>query len=195
MDYNDINLRLKRIYSSIDSMSKYGAEALVGINTTKEEIDDGKFMLTISFGNEVDSLNKIHQIISNLANLKDVFINKILALGKSKSLVENAINDSSTLQLIMDLSNQEKHGYPLTKCRRSGKDPQIKNVRSGMGPSNKPDNIRHSLNDGSTLLNMMISIKADIVDKDGKHICTLDQLVKEALDEWEELIKKNQLGN
>jgi hypothetical protein len=193
MNYNDINERLKRIYASIDSKNKYGGEVLTGVHTDHTEMSNGQSKVTFSFGDKVEATNQIHNIIGNLANLKDILKYNIVKQGKGEQLIEDEINKSFALQLILDLSNQEKHGYPLTKTRRSKKDPLIKNICTGLSPSNKPDDKRYSSSDGSAAFNVMIVINADIVDYDENHLFTLDELIKLAINDWENIIAKFQL--
>ena len=194
MDYNNIDVRLKRIYSAIGQQKKYGMEVLTGMNTEIiKKPDDKGSTIILSFGNNIVILNQIGSIISNLANLKDILKDCMEKQGKGKQLIEEEIDKSIALQLILDLSNQEKHGYPLAKKRRSKKDPLIKNIRSGMGPSDKPDSIRYLGPGGSAAYNVMISIHADIVGSTGQHLFTLDELVNQAIKDWEKIIKMFQV--
>lgn len=193
MNYNDVNIRLKRIYASIDRKNRYGGEVLSGMHTDKIEEPSGKSMITVSFGNDTEALNQIHEVISNLANLKDCLKDRMVEQGKEEKLIEEDIDRSPALQLVLDLSNQEKHGYPLKRHRRSKKDPQIKNIRFGMSPSNKPNNVTYSASDGSSALNVMVSIHADIVDCNGIHLYAFDKLVEQAIADWELTIKKYQI--
>jgi hypothetical protein len=195
MDYNDINAKLERIYTSINRKNRYGGEILSGMRTTRTEDSGGKFRISISFGNDAEALNQIYEIISNLANLKDCLMNKMKDRGKEGQLIEEDINMSAVLPLVLDLSNQEKHGYPLKKVRRSKKDPQIQNIYFGLGPSNKPDNIEYSASDGAKAVNMMVSVHADIVDGQGKHLYKFDELVERAITDWEDIIRKNELDS
>jgi len=192
MNYNDIQSRLKAIYTSIDQQYSYGADAL---NTMHTEMDKegNQFKLTISFYNPADEskvLNQINNIISNLANIKDCLKRKLEDRGDNPQTIESEIDNSTDLQIIIDLANQEKHGYPLTKTRRSQKDPLIKNIGRSLRPSNKPDNIRVERSDGAAIQNVMTSITADITDSNGNFLCRLDDLVENALNDWEGIIKK-----
>ena len=192
MNYNDIQSRLKIIYASIDQQYSYGDDAL---DTTCTKVDDGAdgWKLTISFYDPVEEpkvLNQINSIISNLANIKDCLKQKLKERGEDPKAIESEIDNSTELQLILDLANQEKHGYPLTKTRRSQKDPLIKNISRSLRPSNKPDNIRVERSDGAAILNAMTSITADIADSNGNLLCQLDDLVENALNNWEQIIKK-----
>ncbi len=197
MDYNDVSTRLKRIYASIDRQNKYGGEVLSGMRTEMVKESETKFKITISFGgdeNDPETLNEIHAVISNLANLKDCLLEKMTEQNKNKQLIEDDIDQSLPLQLVLDLNNQEKHGSPLKKFRRSKKDPLFTNVYRAIGPSNKPDGIAYSGSDGSMALNVMVSLHADITDSKGQHLYSLDQLTNQAIIDWESIIAKHQIA-
>ena len=188
MDYNDVQERLRKIYSSIGEQYSYGHGALE--LTHSEQADN---QISISFLNPNDEpivVNRINSIISNLANIKDCLKKKLKDRGDDSQIIEDEVNSSLYLQLILDLSNQEKHGYPLTETRRSKKDPLIKNVGRALSPSNKPDNIRYELSDGSAMMNVMVIITADVTDSKGNLLCRLDELIGNAQKAWEQIIKK-----
>ncbi len=192
MDYNNVETRLKKIYASVGEQFTYGHAALDMTYTEGKERS-----VSISFFNPDDEpkiLNQINSVISNLANLKDCLKKKIEESGNDPQVIEDEINNSPHLQVILDLSNQEKHGYPLTKTRRSGKDPLITNVGRVLSSSNKPDNIRHEGSDGSSMMNMMVMITADITDSHGDKLYRLDYLVETTLSAWEQIIIKYNLA-
>lgn len=188
MDYNDVQARLEKIYLSVGEQFSYGHDAL---DTAYTEVRDNS--ISFSFFNPKDKsklLNQINSIIANLANIKDCLKKKLEQRGDDPKIIENEINNSMYLQIILDLSNQEKHGYPLTKTRRSRKDPLINNIGRALSPSNKPDNIRYEKSDGSTIMNAMVKITADITDSQGNILYRLDDLVENALNFWEEIVKR-----
>jgi len=45
--------------------------------------------------------------------------------GHDKTKVDQAVNNSFDLQIIKDLSNNDKHGYPPRNCGYSGKCPKL----------------------------------------------------------------------
>ncbi|OGY40360.1 MAG: hypothetical protein A2570_03740 [Candidatus Brennerbacteria bacterium RIFOXYD1_FULL_41_16] len=175
-------------------MKKYGGEVLAGMHTETRRGYNGKFTLAISFGNQENTQNQIQSVISNLANLKDILKAQMQARKKSEQPIEDEIEESWALKLILDLSNQEKHGYPLKRSKRSKKDPMISNIQTSMGPSDRPDNVIYTASDGAKALNVMISIHADIVNSNGIDICTLDRLINQAVSDWENVIKKFDLA-
>ncbi len=195
MDYNDINLRLKRLYQSLEQRFETD---VFGSTQTKHTKEGKTFSVTISFDakyDEHETFNRINTIISNLANLKDHLRARLKAQGGDPKRIEDEINESPPLQLVLDLSNQEKHGYPL-KTRRSKKDPKIINVSKGI--SAKPGVratgiITDPITGASHSNNMVVVITAEVVDGQGKYICSLNDLVDRSLAAWEAVIAKYNL--
>lgn len=188
MIYNDIQSRLKSIYASIDQKYDYHEAALDRMHT---EMTDGS--IKISFYKEEEEpvvRNQINNVIANLANIKDCLKKKISENGGNKNVIESEIDNSIYLQLIIDLANQEKHCYPLTKTRRSKKDPLIKNIGRALTVSNKKDNVRITRSDGAAIQNCMTTIVAEITDSKGNFLYRLDDLINNTLDDWENIIKK-----
>jgi len=188
MDFNDIKLRIKRVYSSINKKSDGDVKKYVNI----KKIAPGRLFITFDNGqNKCDTINVVTEIIGHLAKLKDHLKNIINARGDDKKIIEKEIDESLYLQLVIDLDNTEKHGYPLTRPERSKKSPQIKNVdHSLVVPPQKQ--VGFNLRTGEIVDSddCHISITGDIVDKNGKLICRLNKLVNEALNAWEEIIRK-----
>ena len=190
MNYDNAQHRLRLIYASIKQKHDYGIAAIERVNT---RIEGEKIRtVTISFFNkneEPEVLNQINNVISNLSNLKDCLKNILKKKGKDGKIIEKEIDNSIYLQLVIALSNQEKHGYPL-KNRRSKKDPQIKNINRGFTASDRADNLLVKKSDGSSMKNCMVKIIADITDNNGNFLYRLDDLVENALSDWEKIIKK-----
>lgn len=197
MDYNDINLRLKRLYLSIDQ--QYESDVLQHMQTKMERKEDGKFTITMDFNAKHDddeTINRINSMIAGLANLKDHLITKLKLQGGDPQDIENEINQNLPLQLILDLHNQEKHGYPLTKTRRSGKDPKIINISKAISP--RPGVIatafiRDPITGAGATNNMAIVITAEIVDSQGNSLYYLNDLINKSLNTWEIIITKYNL--
>lgn len=194
MDYNDINLRLKRLYLSIDQ--QYEDNFLDHMQIRTENKEDGQFKLVLDFNannNESETTNKINSIVSNLANLKDHLINKLELKGGNAQDIENEINLSLPLQLILDLNNQEKHGYPLSKIRRSMKDPKIIDIKKAA--SSKPGTrssefVIDPITGAGHTNNMVVVITARVVDGQNNFLYYLGDLIKKSLLSWEEIIIK-----
>lgn len=184
MDFNDIKSRIDRVYAAIGEVHIIDWEKEVKWNGNSNHFN-------IVFGpkDQNENANKILSVISVLANLKDNLKNRMTVKGLDKKLVENEIDNSIYLQLVTDIDNQDKHGYPLTKTKRSGLDPLITNIDSGL-------EMRPNMSSGEDMgieLDFMsgrvftpgfsskIVINADITDRAGSKICTLDVLINQAI--------------
>ncbi len=195
MDFNDIKIRLDRVYESIKDISDNDLENYLNIDT---KIDGDNFSTTITFdkgSTELDTQNKIFYVFEHLAKLKDHLKNKLNSRGENGSKIENDINNSLPLQLVIDLSNQEKHGYPLTKTNRSKLDPNIKNIAQAMvlsaGKSGPASFVFDPLTGvGQTIGDVRSAIVADVVDGSGNKIYDLDKLIDDSILEWEAIIQR-----
>jgi len=188
MDFNDIKLRLKRVYSSINKSSDDEIEKYVHIR----QISPGQFQITFDKGQEEsESTDIVFAIIEHLAKLKDHIKNIIEERGGDKKNIENEIDKSLELKLIIDLANAEKHGYPLTKPERSKRSPKIQNIKHSLVIPPQVQ-VGFNLSTGEILNpnDCGITITAEIIDKNGNLICRLNKLVNDAIKKWEEIIKK-----
>ena len=196
MDFNNIKSRLERIYSSINK--RFEEDHGESIKVETKGTDKGKIVkgttFKVSFDRnkkESDTLNKVFLILHNLANLKDHLKNILNKRADDPQVIEKEINNSIYLQVVLDLSNQEKHGYPLTKTRRSLKDPLIKNIQYSMLVTAGLSSFSIDLLSGqSKTANCPIVIDADIFDSKGNHMFRLDELIDNAMADWEAMIKK-----
>ena len=207
MDYNDISARLKRTLISLNARFDDDIAVYTTVTKNEKKIDNKttEFNLKIEyhFGkhDQETLINKIVIILYNLASLKDHIKNSIKNVGGESKIVEDEINESLHLQVLIDIVNQEKHGYPL-KNRRSLKDPLITNIResyqitvsgSGNGQSSSfvfmtQDGFKH-VGDGKE----QMVIVADITDGDGNLLFSLDELVNTSFYKMEKLINDNNL--
>ena len=141
-------------------------------------------------------LVKILSVVSNLSNLKDHLKKTATAKGIDKNLIEKEIDNSLHLQLIIDINNAEKHGYPVTS-KRSNLDPKIVNLKSGL----------KVIGDGMTSIsihpdgrieqtgNVETIIDADILDFNNNKICSFSELTIKSIEAWEGTITKYNLNN
>jgi hypothetical protein len=194
MDFNDIKVRLERTLSSLNARFEPAIPENIDVKVVYSDNFRSAFA---NFGHddESDVLNKIFIILYNLASLKDHLQNCLFNKGYKKQIVEDEIDNSLHLQVLTDLVNQEKHGYPLTKRRRSLKDPIIKNPMKFLSLSvSEPDSVAaFSLSfDGSYQIlgeNNKIVISAEICDSNGNQLFILDELVGTCFEKWENLAK------
>jgi len=196
MDVNNINSKLARLHSALESRidSDYEKHAKI------EELDEG-VRLTLPGG--VDSLpkleNVVRSIIDNLATLKDAFKNKLKKRGENNPIVKNFIDNSIYLKVLIDLDNAYKHGYP-TESNLSKMNPVIKNVRQtlrlewseglpiGMIGTKGEFEIMNA--DSTTVV-----VLADIYDEKDDFFTSLDNLIEICYSEWLSFAEQHKLLN
>ncbi len=198
MDFNDLQIRLKRLSNAL---GKQFDPDIKSHTKVIREVSGDVHRIGFSFGSfdEAELNNRIFGVISSIAALKDHLKNRMVKLKKNPQLVEDMINNCMELQLIMDLSNQEKHGYPLQKRKHSNKDPQIKNLSHGLsvlGPGSGSVTFTISEENagfGSSEGNMAIHISGQVVDGHDNFIMTTDDMIRVALSKIEEFMKTQNL--
>jgi len=198
MDFNDVSFRLKRVYNSIDKQFEKDIRDQINV----KEVKPGASMITFGHYNKVELSDRVLGIISAIAGLKDHLKRRMRDKGKSPQVVEDMINNSETLCLVIDLWNQDKHGYPLKENKkRSYKDPIIKNLRQVMhyksskstGPSYfriEPNLARITIKNPS---NFAVFIEGDVVDGEGNRIMPINKLISDSISLIEKFIKDNNL--
>lgn len=176
MDYNNIQFRLSRTFKSLESRYDDDVDKYTRIETWED--GNGE---SWHFGveDESDTLNKVMIILHNLASLKDHLKNSFKENNLDPKIVENEIDKSPHLQVLIDIINQEKHGTPL-RNPRSKKNPTIIGLSNGMRMADPRT--------GEEKFTMFID--GTIVDKNGKRIFGLDELVENCFSIWEDLSKK-----
>jgi len=108
--------------------------------------------------------------------------------------IENEIELSDHLKLIIDLDNKEKH------CKlnnsRSGKYPYLDEVDRALSVMTNQDiqSSSFSVNPftGQFEANggVGVTLSAEIKDNNGIIICSLDELIDKSIKDWEKIIKK-----
>lgn len=189
MNYNDVNSRIERIYLSIQINISDGTAEYLRLervpNTTLSHFK----------ANENEVLNKLIMIVSHISNLKDHLKNRIEIKGGSKQIIEDEINNNLHLQLIVDLNNAEKHGYPV-KSKRSKLDPKFGNITSGLTLTGGDENYItiHPSGKIEKHGDVITRINADILSFKDEKICTFDELVDFSLKAWGKIISDNKIA-
>lgn len=194
MNFNDLLSRLKRIYSTINI--KYDTNVVVNTNIKILKTHTLKGF-SVDFGKDSDSEmhGKILSILYNISTLKDHIKEALSSKDLNKNIVEKLINDNLYLQLLFDLVNQDKHGYPLKITNRSNKNPILTNFSQGLQLLGTSSSMRITKRgEIRTTGNSRITISCDICDENGKKICGIDELIDDCLNLLEELIHNNKLG-
>ncbi len=191
MDFNDFSARLKRTMSSLNA--RFNEDIAVYVTHTKKD-DHEEFKW--SYGNEDEEtlINKIFIIFYNLASLKDHLKKEFKLKQLDSKIIEDEINSSLHLQVLIDLVNQEKHGYPLTITNRSGKNPLLKFPKQVLSLSvsepNSIASVTHGLTSVNTQGNVKNMIHADIFDDKGNLLFSLNTLVETAYSKFEAIAKQ-----
>lgn len=179
---DDINIRIKRIYSAIDALEETDFDSF-----EPTVIRDGN---SIRIGqnfrgdlSEEELSNLAHSMIHNIANLYHN-LKKWAAQNHVKvSEVDKVFNSSHEIKIIQDLSNNDKHGYPPRNGGHSGISPKIEKFtrgfqltsvsQEGFDSSGKPKMVGKG---------MAVVISGEISDAKGQIIGNLHLIAKKALD-------------
>lgn len=194
MDFNSMKTRLERLHSSVGARFEEDIEKCINI---KKEVLNNRRKTTLSFDNHTDDgdmANKVMMIIHNLYNLKDHLKRVLEEKGDNPQDIEEEINNCKALRIVADLSNQEKHGYPLDNPRTNFQ-PKIERIKSVMSLSAEAGGTSTFTMDPITGEhevegNAKISISAIIRDSENNNIFHLSGLIDESMNKWEEVINK-----
>ena len=185
IDVNDIENRIAVLYRVTDSFVKMKPVRSMHIEEKEDKSDPTGRRFSVEFGggptSEEDLINvqvTLNNIVHHLANLKDNLKKRMRDDGLQPNKVEDQINSDIKLQLITDLCNQEKHGYPLTKSKRSGLDPIITNIRHELA-------IPLTIGFSNAFTDSSVVVEADVVDGSGSHIMSFREMVEGAIKTWE----------
>jgi len=186
---------MNRIYSSINL--KYDDDVVKNTNITIYDNNKIKGYF-INFGRDSDSEkhSKIISILYNISTLKDHLKGALLSKHLDKDIVEDTIDSNLYLQLLIDLVNQDKHGYPLTKTNRSKKNPVLKNFSQNLQLGKYNEKASLTISKTGKIItqgNSRISITCDVFDENGNKLCSIDELIDNCLKVFEELIHDNSL--
>ena len=140
--------------------------------------------------------NITHSAIHNLANLKDNLRRWASRSGCDPNKIDQAVQKSFELQVIIDLFNADKHGYPPRDGGRSGRAPSLIEVnrvmklstgtqpRSSAGLTLNPKPMARLVGSGSAT----VIVTGTIVDESGCQLGDLHAFLKEGTATWEYLL-------
>ena len=192
MDVNDLQFRIRRLYSAIAELEDLDTEGKTNLYSLQNEVVSG---VAITFGNlsQEQLTNKIVNVLGLLFGLKDHLKEELRARGGNPQEVEDLFNNVSALSIIADIHNSEKHGYPAKKHERSGKQPKISKLFEAFSGGNgyiQVDSVSGALKaKGHT----SIVICGEIVDRNEKPIAALEDIIEEAITAVEEFVRNEGL--
>jgi hypothetical protein len=187
--------RISRIYAAIDSIEEDDPHKLKATVIQTEEI---KAVIQDFRGDfsDADLSNLVHSVIHNIANLRDHLRRWASHHDQNNNKVEQAIDSCPELQMIIDLSNNDKHGYPPRDGGRSGQCPQLLAINrvmrlhtraekgSGIGITIDSNGVPRFIGDGTA----RAVITGDVADNEGNRIGDLYDTVDKAVEAWETLL-------
>ena len=146
--------------------------------------------------NDEELSNLAHSMIHNIANLCDHLRRWAAHNGQDKNKVDETVNQSFALQIIKDLSNNDKHGYPPRDGGRSGISPKLVGINRVFQLTTKPEVGAYMAmtlgHDGTPKVSGSGSAKAvitgDVVDRSNNRIGDLHEIAIEAVEAWEQLL-------
>jgi hypothetical protein len=126
-----IQQRISRIYAAIGAIEEHDPRKL---KATVIDSDKIKAVLQDFRGalSDDELSNQVHTVIHNIASLRDHLRRWATQNGQDKTKVDQAIDNSLDLQVVQDLSNNDKHGYPPRDGGRSGKYPRLVEINRVM---------------------------------------------------------------
>lgn len=195
MSLDDVLARLHRLYAAID-------DALEGdLTKFPRQIfqDEKHFAMYQDFVGGVTPAglsNLAHSVIHNVANLRDHLRRWAANNGHNPSRIDQAISHSVPLQIITDLSNNDKHGYPPRNGGHSGKAPKLEGVNrvlrltiAGQGSSVGVTFTPLGPKQVSGSVSTEVIVTGQVVDAHGTIIGDLYELEVEALKAWEQELR------
>jgi len=191
---NTIVQRINRIYAAIGDTEEDDPNKLKAtvVQTDKAKVIFQDFRGDLS---HEDLSNYAHTVIHNIANLQDNLKQWASQNGRGKSKVEQIFKNSFDLQIIQDLSNNDKHGYPSRRSY-SGKYPKLVDIKrvmqlqtqakkgSTVGMTFGTDGATKFYGDGSA----KAIITGDVVDNHNNRIGEFHGITMRALEAWEVLL-------
>lgn len=186
--------RINRIYAAIGSIEEdpHKLKATV-IQTEKIKAIFQDFRGGFS---DDDLSNQAHSVIHNIANLRDHLRRWASHHDQDKNKVDQAIDNCLELQIIKDLSNNDKHGYPPRDGGHSRKCPQLIEINrvmrlqtqakkgSTIGMTIGASGVPKIIGDGSA----KAVVTGDVVDNNGNRIGDLYDITNNAVKAWETLL-------
>lgn len=195
---DEILQRISRIYAAIGSIEQDDPQKLKAAVIQTEKIKAVFQDFRGGFSDD-DLCNQAHSVIHNIANLRDHLRRWASHHDQDKNKVDGVdgvVDKCPELQIIKDLSNNDKHGYPPRDGGHSGKCPQLNGINHVMRLQNqakKESMIAMTVGTGGVpkFIGDGIAkavVTGDVVDNDGTRIGDLYEIANKAVEAWESLL-------
>ena len=197
--------RISRIYAAVGSIEEDDPQKLKATVIQTEKIK-AVFQDFRGGYSDDDLSNQAHSVIHNIANLRDHLRRWASHHDQDKNKVDQTVDNSPELQIIRDLSNNDKHGYPPRDGGRSGQCPQLIEINRVMRLQTQAKKgsmiamtigaggVPNFIGDGTA----KAVVTGDVVDKDGNRVGDLYEIANRAVRAWEQLLvdyKLHSVGN
>jgi hypothetical protein len=190
-----IRQRISRIYAAIGCIEETDPQKLKATVIQTEKIN--AIWQDFRSGISDDELsNQAHIVIHNIANLRDHLRKWAAQNGQDKTKVDQTVDNCLDLRITLDLSNNDKHGYPPRAGGFSGMSPQLIEINRVMKLQTQAkigsmiamtigaDGIPKLMGDGTA----KAVVTADVVDKANNRIGDLYEIINKAVEAWECLL-------
>ncbi len=196
MDTESLINRIRRIYASIDAMQEFNFQNLPATVVETDRII-GIFQDFKGGMSKEELENVAYLMIHNIAHLQNHLRRWAVRNSKDETLVDSVFKNSGHLQIIKDLSNNEKHGYPPRNNGYSGKAPRLENINRICKLTTSPKKgasiaLTIDAQGRSKILGSgraAVIITGDIFDKNNNRIGDLHDTALAAINSWEMLLK------
>jgi hypothetical protein len=186
---NDIILqRISRIYAAIGDIEEDDPNKLRATVIQTDKIK-AVFQNFCSDFSDDDLSNYAHMVINNIANLQDHLRRWAKDNGHDKAKVDQTFKNSLELQIIKDLSNNEKHGYPPRNGGESKKCPQLVDITRVMQLQNQAMTL--GADGGPKFFGKgthKAVITGNVVDNNNNYIGDLHEIITKAVEAWGKLL-------
>ena len=190
-----ILLRISRIYDAIGVTEEEDLNKLkaIVIQTNKLKGVSQDFRSGLS---DSELSLQAHSVIHEIANLFDHLRKWAKHNGHEKTKIDETVKNCLELQIIRDLSDNDKHGYPPRKGGHSGKSPQLININRVMRLHTQAkkgsasvmtlglDGIPKISGDGTA----KAVVTGDVIDNDNNRIGDMYDIANIAVIAWEHLL-------
>jgi hypothetical protein len=196
----ELQNRIRRIYAAIGDTVEYDVSKFQpqtgGSGSAVFIVQDFRGGLS---GEQISNI--AHSAIHNVASLEHHLQRWLGRTGRSLNVVKEAVEKSFELQVVIDLWNVDKHGYP-PRNNRSGRAPKLREVKRVMQMSSGPQpnsgaSIWLSPTPGVQFIgsgSAAVIITGTIVDKKGLVLGSLDKFLGSAVAAWERLLQEVRSG-
>lgn len=187
--------RISRLYAAIGAIEEHDLNKLKATVIQTDKIRAVFQDFRAGFSDD-ELWNQAHSLIHNIANLRDHLRRWASHHGQDKNKVDQTVDKCLELQIIKDLSNNDKHGYPPRDGGHSGRRPQLVEIDRVM-------RLQTQEKDGSVALitfgtggvprfigdgTAKAVVTGDVVDNDNKRIGNLYDIANKAVVAWENLL-------